>query len=85
MPVRFPAVKFVIPEPLPEMMPPLLTTRLVEIVTLDTCVWAAVQTLVELKSVRPGDAIQRAMLAVRPAAAQSTELLAVNGAFNARS
>src|ERR1700687_119484 len=43
-------VKLVIPEPLPVIMPPLLTMRLVETVTLDINICAAVQVLVEERS-----------------------------------
>src|SRR5207302_3795739 len=43
-------VKLVIPEPLPVITPPLLTIRLVETVTLEVNVCAAVQVFVELNS-----------------------------------
>ncbi len=46
VPVNWLDVRFVMPEPLPEMMPPLFTMRLLDTVTLEVKVCAADQVLV---------------------------------------
>ena|SRR5258706_10187571 len=52
------AFKVVMPDPLPVMVPPLLTKIFVEIVMLDVKVCAAVQVLVVVNKEDAGEAIQ---------------------------